>query len=304
MDIDFGVLQGPTIGMVMREALRRAAHAIRGRQFIFEAQEKGRRADGGTDWVTDADRAAQEAIVKVLRKNFPHYGIIAEEEDLRVPCAHPAHDLRFTVDPLDGTAAFVRKQSHGIGSMIALLCDGEAIAAYVRDVNTDECYGFRPGSAHVHRITAAGTAVRLEIDPGRPLHEQYALLRDPMDAHGSSVQAFFRRHQRLFKSYEITGGSIGISVARLWKGEVGACIFPPHRQTPWDLSPYWGISRKMGFRRFALDDRANAVTDSTPLRLDEPYIERDATMLLHGSRAAEFAEFCRIAGIHADFRVG
>ena len=42
--------------------------------------------------------------------------------------------------------------------MVALVCDGNVIAAYVGDVMTGETFGFRPGSTKVYRLSEAGRA--------------------------------------------------------------------------------------------------------------------------------------------------
>ena len=52
-----------------------------------------------------------------------------------------------TVDPLDGTKAFIRRQSHGVGTMVAMVEEGQVVSAYVGDVNTQEIYGF-PSRLH------------------------------------------------------------------------------------------------------------------------------------------------------------
>jgi hypothetical protein len=43
------------------------------------------------------------------------------------------------------------------------------------------------------------------------------------------------------------GASIGTWAARLWKGEVGALFLPSGNDTPWDSTPVYGISRKLGY---------------------------------------------------------
>lgn len=256
--MDFGPLSGRTIGTVMREALRRGDRAVETKRFGAAAHAKGVKADGGTDFFTDADVAAQTAIVTVLRENFPTFGLVGEEDGLRVACdrdAHGGHDLWFTIDPIDGTTAFMREQSHGIGSMIALVCDGEVIGAYVRDLCTHEVYGFRPGSEHVHRIMPTDDPHRLAVNADRPLSDQYVLLRDPPDTHDSElVVAMSKRipHGGPFKNYTMANGSIGISMAQLWKGEVGAAILKGNTNTPWDFAPVYGISRKLGFSFFSI----------------------------------------------------
>ena len=263
MNIDFGPLGGRTIGVVMREALRRADRAVETMRFGAAAHAKGEKAGGGTDFFTDADVAAQKAIVTVLRENFPTFGLVGEEKDdatdepLSVACdrdAHGGRDLWFAIDPIDGTSAFMREQSHGIGSMVAFVCDGRVIGAYVRDLCTHEVYGFRPDSRHAHRIMPTDETRRLQIDADRPLGSQYLLLRDSPDAHGSPIVETVSRRHGLFKGYETANGSIGISMARLWKGEDGAAVLHGDKNTPWDWAPVYGISRKLGFRFFSIID--------------------------------------------------
>jgi fructose-1,6-bisphosphatase/inositol monophosphatase family enzyme len=70
-------------------------------------------------------------------------------------------NLLLTVDSLDGTKAYVRKQFHGIGTMVSLVCDCNVIAAYVGDLMTQEIYGFRPASpknSPNQRVRPFGTA--------------------------------------------------------------------------------------------------------------------------------------------------
>src|SRR6185503_21353335 len=82
-----------------------------------------------------------------------------------------------TVDPLDGTKAFIRRQSQGVGTMVALVDDGRVQSAYIGDVNTQEIYGFRPASSSVHRISEYETAERLEHSASQG-SEMTILLRD------------------------------------------------------------------------------------------------------------------------------
>jgi len=245
---DYGQLNGHSVGTLMKEAVRRAIVAIRGQRFTFEATAKSIRADGGLDFVTTADHAAQAVFVELLREWFPSFGIVAEEDALAVPCTHPSHDLWFTVDPLDGTQAFIRRQSHGIGTMIALVCDGVVQAACVGDVMTQEVYATRPGASHAHRISEFGFAERLAVDGERPLATQWLLLRDRIHRYSELVHALADEQEGLFASVETSAGSIGIAMARLWKGEVGAMVLGPiPLATPWDLYPIVALCDRMGF---------------------------------------------------------
>lgn len=250
----YGVLTSHAVGVLMKEMVRRAVMEIRNQRFIFEAQAKLGPSGQMDDLVTSADRAAQEIYVKMITESFPGFGIIAEENDLRQECMLSNSDVWFTIDPLDGTKAFGRRQSHGIGTMIALI-EGEkdVASAYVGDVMTQEVYGFRPESDSVYRISEFNTAEKLVI-PQRPLHEQYAMLREAPNRWSKLVREMTGAEgdDSLFKDVDIHSGSIGIMMARLWKGEVGAVILPAGRQKPWDWAPIIGISRKLGFGFFRI----------------------------------------------------
>ncbi|HXL39318.1 MAG TPA: inositol monophosphatase family protein [Myxococcales bacterium] len=56
---------------------------------------------GRTDLVTDADKAAEEAVLRILRDRAPGTRILAEESG-----ALGEGDIRFIVDPLDGTTNY------------------------------------------------------------------------------------------------------------------------------------------------------------------------------------------------------
>ncbi|NOY25935.1 MAG: hypothetical protein GXP62_08700, partial [Oligoflexia bacterium] len=290
--LDFGRLNANVVGTLMKEAVRRAIVAIRARRFTFEATVKGRGVGGSPDMVTSADHAAQRVYVKLLREWFPGFGILAEEEGLRVPCTRSDHDLWFTVDPLDGTKAFIRRQSHSVGTMIALVCDGKAIAACIGDVMTQEVYAMRPGANVVHRISEFGIAEALTIDTTRSLSTQFLLLRGPPDAYSPAVPVAVR--SGLFRGYEIMGGSIGTGIARLWKSEMGAALFLPAPLTPWDACPLLAPSLALGFRFLELlpggelrQVQLDPTRDGIPLARE--------TWLVHRSRIEELHTWWRHA---------
>ena len=54
------------------------------------------------DFVTEIDRAAEQEIIRTLRKSFPSHAILAEESG-----AKPGDDYLWIIDPLDGTTNFV-----------------------------------------------------------------------------------------------------------------------------------------------------------------------------------------------------
>ena len=238
-----GELNGHAVGIILKELVRRALTTIRNERQIFEATAKQGHSGSMDDVFTSADTKAQEVYIKSLRECFPAYAIVAEEGGVASPVGRPARvDAFFTVDPLDGTRAFVRRQSHGVGTMVALVERGQVVSAYVGDVNTQEIYGYRPGSRSVHRISEFEISEQL-THAVKPIADQYALLRDPPDAYSHASRALLP----CFKSYEVEGGSIGTWLARLWKREVGAALLLPGMETPWDTAPIIGISKLLGY---------------------------------------------------------
>ena len=69
--------------------------------------------------VTIADRTAERALRAVLAERFPEHGILGEEFGLE----NPGASLRWVLDPIDGTRAFITGRP-SFGTLIALL-DGE-----------------------------------------------------------------------------------------------------------------------------------------------------------------------------------
>jgi myo-inositol-1(or 4)-monophosphatase len=104
----------------MRDTLLLTAHAA-GR-VLMEKYATGVTVSykGAIDLVTEADHAAEQAIVAVLRARYPDHDILAEEGDY----GRRGSDQRWIVDPLDGTTNF----AHGFpwfSVSIALEVGGE-----------------------------------------------------------------------------------------------------------------------------------------------------------------------------------
>lgn len=260
----YGILTAPLVGVAMKEMVRRAINEIRRQRFIFEAQAKLGYGGECNDLVTTADREAQRIYLKMLRECFPDFGVIAEEDELRVECG-PGRQLYFTLDPLDGTKAFGRRQSSGVGTMISLVENGQVLAAYVGDVMTQEIYGYRPESDKVHRISEYEVGETIVVQE-RPLSQGVLLSREAPWKFNWPIDQFARDH---FKDIDIEGGSIGISFARLWKQEVAALMLGPAYETPWDSSPVIGISRQLDFVFLSTHDgRFSEIEHKPPLKVE------------------------------------
>lgn len=293
----FGELNSHATGMIIKELVRRAIRAIRNERMIFEVTEKQKEGKE-RDICTSVDKAAQKIYLKGIEECFPEYGIIAEEDSFKKMCKLRGNNVYFSVAPLDGTKAFERRQSHGIGTQIALLCGEEIVSAYVGDVMTQEIYGFRPDSDNVWRISEYDTFEKLEINKEKPLIEQYLLMRDnPESFNCPLVRKMNSQYwpatlsNPLFRDINVEGGSIGISFARLWKGEVGGLVMNAHKGHPWDVWPTTGISMKMGFAFFTARPDSSHWKRYTPVYHRESVEGKNARLIIHESRVPELEEW-------------
>ena len=94
------------------------------------------RAKNRNDYVTQVDRAAEAAILDVIRRAYPDHGFLAEESGASAG-ARP--DYRWIIDPLDGTTNFI----HGFPQYcvsIALEHKGTLTQAVVYDPAKNELF--------------------------------------------------------------------------------------------------------------------------------------------------------------------
>jgi myo-inositol-1(or 4)-monophosphatase len=86
------------------------------------------------DFVTEVDKAAEAAIIEVLREAYPEHAILAEESG-----SSGASDYQWIIDPLDGTTNFI----HGFPQYavsIAMAHRGALTHAVVYDPNRNELF--------------------------------------------------------------------------------------------------------------------------------------------------------------------
>ena len=97
-----------------------------------------------SDFVTEVDKAAEAAIIEVLREAYPDYGILAEESGL-TPGENAGADYQWIIDPLDGTTNFI----HGFPQYaisIALAYKGQLNQALIYDTLRNEMFTASKGS--------------------------------------------------------------------------------------------------------------------------------------------------------------
>jgi myo-inositol-1(or 4)-monophosphatase len=130
----------PTLTIAIKAA-RRAGTIINRASLdvdILKVQSKST-----NDFVTEVDRAAEAAIIEVLRESYPEHGILAEESGETGGAGQS--EFQWIIDPLDGTTNFI----HGFPQYaisIALARRGVVEQAVVFDPNRNELFTATRGS--------------------------------------------------------------------------------------------------------------------------------------------------------------
>ena len=91
---------------------------------------------GPADFVSVADRQAEDTLVRLLSEARPGYGFVVEERG-EIKGTDPSH--RFIIDPLDGTSNFLHAIPH-FAISIALEREGEIVAGVIYDPIRDEMF--------------------------------------------------------------------------------------------------------------------------------------------------------------------
>jgi myo-inositol-1(or 4)-monophosphatase len=124
----------PMLNIAVRAA--RAAGAIINRAALdLDALKIA--SKGTNDFVTEVDRAAEEAIIATLLESYPGHGILAEESGRERGARHS--EYVWIIDPLDGTTNFI----HGFpvyAVSIALAFRGRVEQAVVYDPTRNDLF--------------------------------------------------------------------------------------------------------------------------------------------------------------------
>lgn len=138
------------------KAARRAGSIINRASLDLERLTVSRKAH--SDFVSEVDGAAEDAIIKILREAYPNHSILAEESG---KSGHTGEsEYQWIIDPLDGTTNFL----HGFpkyGVSIALLHRGVLSQAVIYDPVSDELFTASRGSGaflNDHRIRVSKRA--------------------------------------------------------------------------------------------------------------------------------------------------
>ncbi|WP_310495917.1 inositol monophosphatase family protein [Sandarakinorhabdus sp.] len=161
---------------VMEKAARKAAPKLRRDFGEVDALQVSRK--GPADFVSNADRAAEAAVVEVLAHARPDWGLLLEEGGEKT--GNDARS-RWIVDPLDGTTNFLHGMPH-FAISIAAEVDGEVVAGLIHQPLTGESFWAEKGRG------AWLSDRRLRVSGRRDLNECVIATGIPYMGHGDRGQ--------------------------------------------------------------------------------------------------------------------
>ena len=145
--------------------------------------------EGGFDPVTEADRAAERAIRRLIGERYPDHAILGEEYGL----SGGGSDYEWVIDPIDGTRAFIS----GLplwGTLVGLKKDGRAIAGLMSQPFTGETF-IADGNGSWY--DGPGGARRLATRDTRVLSDAIMCTTTPVLFTGNHRVAYDRIEQRV-----------------------------------------------------------------------------------------------------------
>ena len=115
---------------------------------------------GPSDFVTAADKRAEEVIFAELSRVRPGYGFLMEERGV-IEGSDRTH--RWIVDPLDGTLNFLHGMPH-FAISIGLERDGDLVAGVVYDLSRNEIFAAERGRGAFLNDRRIRVAARTRMD--------------------------------------------------------------------------------------------------------------------------------------------
>ena len=217
---------------------------------------------GGSEPVTDADRAANAHIVGRLREAFPDDGVVAEESADEAAALRRGGRL-WMVDPMDGTREFLTHTDE-FAVMIGLVIGDRPILGVVNN----------PATATVYRGIVGDGAERVRDGVTTPMrvNPTQDLSRLKLVCSRSHMPDTVRQMmQELGISELLRSGSVGLKIGLIGTGACDLYLHPSGGTKLWDAAAPEAILAAAGGK---LTD-----FDGTPLTYDPAHLHNDRGLI-------------------------
>lgn len=208
-----------------------AAGGDAARRFFRAGVETSRKADGSL--VTQADHAAEKAILSIIRERFPGHAVLTEESG----ALEGDQTVRWIIDPLDGTHRFARGLRTW-GPMVALEQDGDIVAGAIALPALGETYWAARGMGAY--LNGEPLEVSQITDWSRANLSLGSIARILETPASQGVLELVRR-----ADYTLAGGDLAGGAAVL-RGE--AEVWIEAGVQPWDIAPFKVLVEEAGGR--------------------------------------------------------
>lgn len=190
---------------------------------------------GPSDFVTAADKRAEEVLFTELSRVRPGYGFLMEERGV-IEGSDRTH--RWIVDPLDGTLNFLHGMPH-FAISIGLERDGDLVAGVVYDLSRNEIFAAERGRGAFLNDRRIRVAARNRMDE--------AVIATGIPYHGKTGHDVFAREIAAI-SDKVAGvrrfGSAALDLAWVAAGRFDA--FWERGLQPWDIAAGIVLVREAG----------------------------------------------------------
>ncbi|MFT4311195.1 MAG: 3'(2'),5'-bisphosphate nucleotidase CysQ family protein [Candidatus Woesearchaeota archaeon] len=176
------------------------------------------------DFVTSADEKSETHIIRELKREFPSYQVLAEEQNKEI---EQTHSNIWMVDPLDGTKDF-KNGGSGFSVMIGLYQNGRPVLGVVYAPDKNIIYYAQKGTGSY--MLKDGAEKRIYVSKTSSIEESKVVTRIP---HGE-----IREEDRLVDyfnaSQKIPESSVGIKLGLIARGLADFHVSSNSKTSKWD----------------------------------------------------------------------
>lgn len=254
-------MQGSANLNIMIKAARRAGRSLV--KDFREVENLQVSAKGPGDFVSRADRAAEDILRTDLMEARPNYGFLGEE-GTEIDGKDPTR--RWIVDPLDGTTNFLHGMPHWAVS-IALEHKGEIVAGVVYDPAKDEMFYAEKGAG-----AWLNDSQRLRVSARARLSEAVFAAGLPPDG-GKYLPAMLRDLARLMPACSGMRRFGAASLDLAWVAAGRYDGYWEYNLKPWDIAAGILIAREAGAIVQPIRDDQSLLEDGHLICAAEPLFD-------------------------------